>query len=344
MRLWTRLSFGGGSGTPVPRATVAAIVPATGPEAGGTHVVIEVDDSTGATSAHVAGVALTGFGIDDGAHVSGDTVAHAVGTADVTVTNAGGVSDPLVAGFEYELALPIGDPADSLLTLWLRAEDYDAAAGGGNDEGYWPSTASAGSSGGAAAFTQPTAAKVPALDGGIGGASIDSNDVLKSTDLIATILSTAAWFVAGVGSLDAVAAFNSGAPYLNAAFATNDTQGMFYLTGHDSGMSAGHFEGTGFTFPKATVDFAADTADHWFMAWYDGTDIHLVVDGEEDIAAGVPHAFSGFGGTVMILGRNYNDTTSIEGGLREFMASNTALADQDERDGIAGYLIDKFGL
>ena len=81
--------------------SVVAIVPNTGTAAGGTHVVIQVDDSTGCVSAAIDGVSLTGFAIDNGTHVSGDTVAHAAGASDVTVTNADGTSSPLAGAYTY---------------------------------------------------------------------------------------------------------------------------------------------------------------------------------------------------------------------------------------------------
>lgn len=108
--------------TPV-APSVVAIVPAIGTEAGGTAVVIEVVDSAGATSAAVGGVALIGFAIDDGTHVSGTTGVHAVGAVDVTVTNPGGTGT-LVNGFTYtpDAAVPV-----------VSAVSYDVVdpAGGG---------------------------------------------------------------------------------------------------------------------------------------------------------------------------------------------------------------------
>lgn len=81
--------------------TVVGVSPSTGGAAGGAHVVIQVDTSAGATSAALDGVNLTGFAIDDATHVSGNTVAHALGAVDVTVTNGVGTSAPLVNGYTY---------------------------------------------------------------------------------------------------------------------------------------------------------------------------------------------------------------------------------------------------
>lgn len=104
---------GGGGSAP----TVVAIDVDVGDTAGGTHVVIEVDDSAGATSAAIGGVSLSSFAIDDATHVSGDTGAHATGVEDVTVTNGAGTSSPLANAFEYFNPSSISD-----LVWWLRAD------------------------------------------------------------------------------------------------------------------------------------------------------------------------------------------------------------------------------
>lgn len=86
---------------------IVGISPDHGPAAGGTHVVIEVEDSTGVTGAAVGGLALDNFAIDDETHVSGDTQVHAAGGVDVTVTNFFGV-DTLSEGFTYDSGAPEG--------------------------------------------------------------------------------------------------------------------------------------------------------------------------------------------------------------------------------------------
>ncbi len=100
-------------------ATVIGIAPSSGSTAGSTHVVIEVDDSTGFISAAVDGVDITSPGIVDATHVEGDTVADTAGAKDVTVTNAGGTSAPLVGGFTY--ATPF-NPATLPLTDWRKPD------------------------------------------------------------------------------------------------------------------------------------------------------------------------------------------------------------------------------
>lgn len=81
--------------------TPITVVPNTGPTTGGTHIVIEVVDSTGCISASVGGVDLTGFAIDDATHVSGDTPAHGIEEqVDVSVVNPYGTGT-LLNGFTY---------------------------------------------------------------------------------------------------------------------------------------------------------------------------------------------------------------------------------------------------
>ena len=104
--------------------TIIGISPSSGLTTGGTHVVIEVSYSAGATSASVGGANITGFAIDDATHVSGNTVAHASGAVNVTVTNGLGTSAPLVGG--YTFAAPALD-----YTGWWIADDYDGTTAPG---------------------------------------------------------------------------------------------------------------------------------------------------------------------------------------------------------------------
>lgn len=85
-----------------PPATVVAISPSNGPMAGGTVVTIQVSSTSGMTSAAIDGIDIAGFGVVDGTHVSGTTAGDgSSGAKDVTVTNGGGTSAPLVGGFTY---------------------------------------------------------------------------------------------------------------------------------------------------------------------------------------------------------------------------------------------------
>jgi len=88
--------------TPAPApAQPIAIVPATGTLAGGTHVVVEVVDSTGLVGISLGGVPVTSFAIDDATHVSRDTGAHAAGVTNVNTLDAYGLSTPLVGGYTF---------------------------------------------------------------------------------------------------------------------------------------------------------------------------------------------------------------------------------------------------
>ena len=109
--------------------SVVGITPATGTNAGGVRVVVEVDDATAAIGAALDGVGLTGFEVIDYTHVAGYTASHAVGAVDVTVTNAIGESDPLVGGFAYEV--PWAPTAASVgCQLWYRPDLGVTESGG----------------------------------------------------------------------------------------------------------------------------------------------------------------------------------------------------------------------
>jgi hypothetical protein len=86
---------------------------------GGSRVVFQVDDSSGAVSAALGGVNVTSFSIDDTTHVSGIPGAHAAGHVNATVTNGVGTSSPLVSAYEYwNPAVPMAP------TLFAERGDY----------------------------------------------------------------------------------------------------------------------------------------------------------------------------------------------------------------------------
>lgn len=95
-------AFGAGAHVGFPEVpSVVAIVPASGPEAGGDLVTIEVDDSYGATGATIDGNALGSFEIVDATHVRGTVPAGTAGVVDVVVTNAYGPSTDGIGLYEY---------------------------------------------------------------------------------------------------------------------------------------------------------------------------------------------------------------------------------------------------
>ena len=72
--------------------TVTSISPTTGSTAGGTTVTITGTGLTGATAVSFGGTAATGVVVVNATSVTAVSPAHAAGTADVTVTTAGGIS------------------------------------------------------------------------------------------------------------------------------------------------------------------------------------------------------------------------------------------------------------
>lgn len=191
------------------------ISPVSGSTAGGTHVVIEVEDSTNAISAAIDGANLANFAIDDGTHVSGDTFADTAGAKDVTVTYVGGTSDPLVGGYEYIAPYNFGS-LDYTLLLFSENYIYGTAAFGGSGgatAGEWPGTASAGTSGSNSITRTATAPTVGATLGGF--ATIDFNGTTQhlngaalSTYVTADIES--GWILLYIDSINAGSNFGGG--------------------------------------------------------------------------------------------------------------------------------------
>jgi len=105
----------------VPTAT--ALDPDNGPAAGGTSVTITGTGFTDDATVSVDGVEVTPDSVaEDGTSLTFTTPAHAAGAVDVTVTTAGGTTDPLT--FTYAAA-PAGAP-----TLTALDPDHGPAAGG----------------------------------------------------------------------------------------------------------------------------------------------------------------------------------------------------------------------
>lgn len=94
------VTWSGGQYKPHGVPTVMSYTPTSGPAAGGTHIVIQVNSSAGCIGAKVGGVPVTGFAVVDATHVEGYTGAHAAGSADVHVINDVGESSA-GAGWTY---------------------------------------------------------------------------------------------------------------------------------------------------------------------------------------------------------------------------------------------------
>jgi hypothetical protein len=90
-------------------ATIDSITPETGPETGGTPIVIKGTDFSGAAGVTVGGVAATSFVVVDNETITATTPAGLVGARDVIVTDdAGNVTE--TGGFTYtEVAATVTD-------------------------------------------------------------------------------------------------------------------------------------------------------------------------------------------------------------------------------------------
>ncbi|MEY9932153.1 YVTN family beta-propeller protein [Catenulispora sp. GP43] len=75
-----------------PAASVSAVSPAQGPEAGGTTVTITGGLFTGATGVDFGGTPAASFTVDSGTQITAVAPAHTDGTFDVTVTDDNGTS------------------------------------------------------------------------------------------------------------------------------------------------------------------------------------------------------------------------------------------------------------
>jgi hypothetical protein len=84
----------------VPAAPLSLDV-TSGPDTGGTSIVVEVVDSTGLTGIYIGSELCTSFAIVDATHVSGDTPAQVAGAYPVAVANAYGSGAQLADGFTY---------------------------------------------------------------------------------------------------------------------------------------------------------------------------------------------------------------------------------------------------
>ena len=231
---------------PDPAIVVTAISPNTGTASGGTSVSITVDDSTGATGATVGGVALTGFAIVDGTHVSGTTGAHAAGAVDVVVTNAEG-SGTLAGGFTYTAAAfdPLTLPeASATPLLWLDPTDC-TNTGNGTDVTAVVDKASGsmtiGLTGNEPTFNSSNADYdgAPTFDCGSAQGFLLSTTGLTTTAFTAVLVcdgQDGVWFQdgngnylvnAGGGSGDKAQMTSAAGPYLASTTATSTVPGVY---------------------------------------------------------------------------------------------------------------------
>jgi len=78
--------------TPPSPPTVTGVAPASGPDTGGTSVVITGTNFTGVSAVDFGATAATTFTVDSATQITATAPAHAAGVVDVTVTAAGGTS------------------------------------------------------------------------------------------------------------------------------------------------------------------------------------------------------------------------------------------------------------
>jgi hypothetical protein len=84
------------------RLSVNSLTPAAGSESGGTTVTISGDAFLSGATVTFGGAPATGVTVVNLTTITATTPPHAAGTVDVTVTNPGGETATLSAGFVYE--------------------------------------------------------------------------------------------------------------------------------------------------------------------------------------------------------------------------------------------------
>ncbi|RJT91631.1 hypothetical protein D6T64_01480 [Cryobacterium melibiosiphilum] len=97
--------------TDVPDAVITGLAPTTGPEAGGTTVIVTGTGFTDATAVTFDGLFGTGFTVDSDTQITVVTPAHAPGPADVVVLAPNGNSNPGVFTFFATPVLTGIDPS-----------------------------------------------------------------------------------------------------------------------------------------------------------------------------------------------------------------------------------------
>ncbi len=208
------------------------------------------------------------------------------------------------------------DPASLALTGWWRAS-Y-----GGSP---WAAVASAGSSGSNGTLAEAiNAPSVGASLNGKASANFDgTNDRLANSHDLDTFFDEAAWSVSGVIAADTAASHNTNNGYLDEAIVTQDVNGFFYITFSTSGITAGHFDNV--SFKEIVKACAADGNPHTFHAWYDGTSLHLTVDGSSATPVTAGNVFALAGNGALKLGTNYDNSAFYDGRVWDLIVADTDL-------------------
>ncbi len=167
---------------------------------------------------------------------------------------------------------PVFDPATLALSGWWRAS-YAGSP--------WVAVASAGGSGSNGDLTSAGAA-IPSVGASLHGlASADfdgTNDKLDNANNMNTFLASSGWSVSGVIAADSAAARSVGTPQFDAGIFVQKSTGTWGITFTTSGITVFQCDG-GINLFEINKACAADGNPHTFHAWFDGTDLHLVVDG-----------------------------------------------------------------
>ncbi len=176
--------------------------------------------------------------------------------------------------FPFAMWKPSGavfDPATLALSGWWRAS-YAGSP--------WTPTASAGNSGSNGNLTE--AINPPATGAALNGltsADFDgTNDKLGNANALNTFIASTGWSVSGVIAADSSLPRSVGAGQQDAGLFVQTATGTWGITFTDDGITVFQND-SGINLFEITEACAADGNPHTFHAWFDGTDLHLTVDG-----------------------------------------------------------------
>lgn len=322
--------------TPAP--DLVSLTPTTGTTSGGTAVTLTGTGFTGATGATIGGVAVTSFVVVNDTTITGTTGMHSAGAVDVVVTGPGG-SDTLVGGFTFSSAF---DPSTKSLTGWWRAgSTWDDVAG------EWTGTASAGSSGSRLLDDATTGFPVPtdgaALNSLVGPIFNGTDQLLFGNPTVTTTywgtgsgqVFVAALFNADTATADPGAGSRRNAPAIVAE--TNAYAGLYFHTGGVTfAIVTDDGGGTVYEITKACTTAAWHSA----VAWWDGSNLHLEVDG----VAATPVATTGSGipslADPLRVGRNFA-AAHFDGRIYDLQTATSAVETSAEH---ISYVNNRYGL
>lgn len=169
-----------------------------------------------------------------------------------------------------------------------------------------------------------------------------TNDVLTG-GAIGDYITSTAWEVSGLISIDAAAvAFSAGQGYAYPSILTDDGAGNFYIAIADvSGtpnLVIGHYDNVSWKEVKAPITF---TTPHCFHAWFDGTNLNLIIDGGTP-ATPVAAGNVAVSGSNIKVGRNYT-TVFLNGRVLELMTF-AAVQDSTKRANLRSYYNSRYAL